>query len=201
MSVFKKWLKVIGGRTLWKVLGGFLSGVVVGAIILMVGLLLFAPQPNEPPPQPENSPGDVTIQLSQTYLSAVAAQNLNGTGISTPLGTLPLANARAQPQSGDQLTVTGDVVFPVTGARQVQVLLHPCVNAQDRPALMVTRVLLGDQPITSFVGSAIQQKIDAALTNFHSTIPNEHLARMQTTPDALLLIYTSGSSGSGQPAC
>jgi len=200
MSVFKKWLKVIGGRTLWKVLSGFLSGVVVGVVILVLGLILLAPEPNEPPPQQENSPGDVTIQLSQSYLSAVAAQNLNGTGIPTPLGSLPLENARAQPQSGDQLTVTGDVVFPVTGARQVQVLLHPCVASTGRPALKVTRVLLGDQPITSFVESSIQQKIDDALKNVNPSIPHEHLVRMRTTPDALLLIYSSGS-GTGQPAC
>jgi hypothetical protein len=200
MGVLKKWLKVIRGRTLWKVLAGFLSGVVVGMVLLLLGLILLAPEPNVPPPHQDNSPGDVAIQLSQDFLSAMASQNLNGFGIPTPFGTLPLQNVRAQPQSGDQLAITGDVDFPVTGSRQVLVALHPCVASSGRPAFKVTRVLLGDQPITDLVGQSIQDKVNKALGSFNPNIPHEHLARIQTTPNALVLIYSSSGSG-GQPAC
>ncbi|HEU5370228.1 MAG TPA: hypothetical protein VFU69_17280, partial [Ktedonobacterales bacterium] len=190
----------IDAKTLWALLVGFLPGVVAGAVLLLLGLILLAPEPNVPPPHEDNSPGDVAIQLSADFLSAAASQNLNGFGIPTPFGNLPLENVRAQPQSGDQLSVTGDVDFPLTGSRQVLVVMRPCVAASGRPAFVVTRVLLGDQPITDLVESAIQDKVNSSFSKFNFSIPHEHLSRIQTTPNALILIYTSSGSG-GQPAC
>lgn len=200
MNLFKRWSRRVSGRTLWHLLAGFLPGVVVGAVILVLGLILLAPEPNVPPPHDENSPGDVAIQLSQEFLSATAAQNLNGFGIPTPMGTLPLQHVRAQPQSGDQLSVIGDVDFPVTGPRQVLVAMRPCVAANGRPAFVVTRVLLGAQPITTLAGPSIQHQINNSFNNVNLSIPHEHLSRVQTSPNALILIYTSSGSG-GQPAC
>ncbi|HEY7349653.1 MAG TPA: hypothetical protein VH599_15160 [Ktedonobacterales bacterium] len=200
MGVLKKWLKALREITPWKALASFLSGVVVGAIVLILGLILLAPEPNVPPPHQDNSPGDVTIQLSQEFMSAAASKNLNGFGIPTPFGSLPLRNVRAQPQSGDQLSVTGDVEFPLTGSRQVLVAMRPCVASTGRPAFVVTRVLLGDQPITDLAGPSIQQRVNDAFKDFNPSIPNEHLSRVHTTPNALILIYASSGSG-GQPAC
>jgi hypothetical protein len=200
MNVLKKWLKRIDSRMLWSMLAGFLPGVVVGAVLLILGLILLAPEPNLPPPHEDDSPGDVAIQLSQEYLSAAASQNLNGFGIPTPFGTLPLGNVRAQPQSGDQLSIVGDVDFPLTGSRQVLVATRPCVASNGRPAFIVTRVLLGDQPITDVVGQSIQDQVNGSFKNFNLNIPHEHLSRIQTTPNALVLIYASSGSG-GQPAC
>ncbi len=201
MNGLRKWLKRINGEMVWSALAGFLPGVVVGAVLLLLGLILLAPEPNVPPPHDDNnSPGDVAIQLSQDFLSATAAQNLNGTGIPTPLGTLPLGDVRAQPQSGDQLSLLGNVDFQLAGSRQVLVVTRPCVAANDRPALIVTRVLLGDQPITNLVGQTIQDKINGSLQSYNVNIPGEHLSQIQTTPNALVLIYSSSGSG-GQPAC
>ncbi len=200
MSVVKKWLKVLRAMTPWKALASFLSGVVVGAAILILGLILLAPEPNVPPPHQDNSPGDVAIQLSEDFLSATASQNLNGFGIPTPFGTLPLENVRAQPQSGDQLSIIGDVEFPLTGPRQVLVVMRPCVASNGRPALIVTRVLLGDLDITGQVGQSIQNQVNNSFKNLNLSIPHEHLSRILTTPNALVLIYASSGSG-GQPAC
>lgn len=200
MNKLQKWLKRISGRTLWHMLLGFLPGVLVGAVVFILGLILLAPEPNVPPPHEENNPGDVAIQLSQAFLSATASQNLNGFGIPTPVGTLPLQHVRAQPQSGDQLSIIGDVTFPVTGSRQVLVAMRPCVTANGRPAFVVTRVLLGDQPITSLAGPSIQAQVNNSFKNVNLSIPHEHLSRVQTSPNALILIYTSSGSG-GQPAC
>lgn len=185
---------------LWNVLAGFLPGVLVGVGLLFFGLILLAPEPNVPPPHEDNSPGDVAIQLSQDFLSATASQNLNGFGIPTPFGTLPLGNVRAQPQSGDQLSFIGDVGFPVTGARQVLVVTHPCIDTNDHPELVVTRVLLGAQPITNLVGQSIQDRINNSFKSYNLSIPHEHLSQLYTTPNALVLIYSSSGSG-GQPAC
>src|SRR5579885_1085240 len=170
MKRLQKWLKRIDGKTLWALLVGFLPGVVAGMVLLLLGLILLAPEPNVPPPHENDSPGDVTIQLSQDFLSAAAAQNLNGLGIPTPFGNLPLENVRAQPQSGDQLSVTGDVEFPLTGSRQVLVVMRPCIAASGRPAFVVTRVLLGDQPITDLVGSSIQEKVNSSFSKFNFSI-------------------------------
>jgi hypothetical protein len=200
MHQIKKWLKLIDGKTLWAMLVGFLPGVVAGAVLLLLGLILLAPEPNVPPPHENDSPGDVTIQLSQDYLSAATSQNLNGFGIPTPFGNLPLENVRTQPQSGDQLSVTADVGFPLTGSRQVLVVMRPCVAANGRPAFVVTRVLLGDQPITDVAGPAIQEKVNSSFAAYNFSIPHEHLSRIQTTSNSLILIYSSSGSG-GQPAC
>jgi len=200
VDVLQKWLKRINSSMLWSAFAGFLPGVLVGAVLLFLGLILLAPEPNVPPPHEDNSPGGVAIQLSQDFLSATASQNLNGFGIPTPFGTLPLGNVRAQPQSGDQLSLIGDVGFPGTGSRQVLVVTQPCITSDDRPALVVTRVLLGDQPITNLVGQSIQDKINSSFKNFNLSIPHEHLSQLQTTPNALVLIYSSSGSG-GQPAC
>ncbi len=204
MGELKKWLKALRQALSkvppWTTLTSFLSGVVAGAMILTFGLILMAPEPNVPPPHQDNSPGDVAIQLSEEFLSATASQNLNGFGIPTPFGNLPLRNVRAQPQSGDQLLVTGDVEFPLTGPRQVLVAMRPCIASPGRPAFVVTRVLLGDLPITDQVGASIQNQVNNAVKNFNVTIPHEHLARIYTTPNALILIYASSGSG-GQPAC
>src|SRR5262245_18874319 len=108
MNLWRKRLRRINAKMLWAVLAGFLPGVVAGAVRLLLGLILLAPEPNVPPPHEDNSPGEVTIQLSQEFLSAMAAQNLNGVGIPTPFGVVPLEHVRAQPQSGDQLLLTGD---------------------------------------------------------------------------------------------
>jgi hypothetical protein len=200
MGSLKKLLAVIGGSTPLKVVAGFLPGVVAGMVIMILGLILLAPEPNVPPPYRDDDPGDVTIQISQSYLSAMAAQNLTGLGIPTPFGAFPLRDVRVQPQSGDQLLVTGGIDFPITGSRQVLVDLHPCVASSGRPTFVVTRVLLGGQPITALVGPSIQEKVNSSFKNFNLSIPHEHLSRIQTTSTALILIYASGSGG-GQPAC
>ena len=180
-------------------LAGFLPGVLVGGVITILGLILLSPVPNLPPPARDNSPGDVTIQLSQSFLNAVASQKLNGTGIPVPGGSVPLEGVKAQPQSGDQLVVTGNAELPLSSA-PVVVDLQPCVSSQGKPAFMVTQVKVGDMQITNQVGPSIQEMINSAFKDFSLSIPNEHLARVQTTPNAMILIYASGS-GPGQPAC
>ncbi len=200
MDVLKKWLKLIDAKMVWSALTGFLPGVVMGAVLLILGLVLLAPEPNVPPPHLDNSPGDVTIQLSQEFLSSIASAHLNGFGIPTPFGTLPLGHVRAQPQSGEQLSIIGDVEFPVTGSRQVLAVMRPCVANDGRPKFIVTRVLLGDLDITNQVGQSIQNQVNDATKGFNPNIPNEHLSRILTTPNALILIYSSSGSG-GQPAC
>jgi hypothetical protein len=200
MNVIKKWLKLIEAKMLWAALAGLLPGVVVGAVLLILGLILLAPEPNVPPPHLDNSPGDVTIQLSQEFLSNMASDHLNGFGVPTPFGTLPLGHVRAQPQSGEQLSVIGDVEIPITGSRQVLAVMRPCVATDGRPKFIVTRVSLGDLDITSQVGQSIQSQVNDATKSFNPNIPNEHLSRILTTPNALILIYSSSGSG-GQPAC
>ena len=200
MNVVKKWLKLIDTKTLWAVLTGFVPGVLLGVILLLLGLVLLAPEPNVPPPHVDNSPGDVTIQLSQEFLTSIASEHLSGFGIPTPFGTLPLKNVRAQPQSGDQLSVTGDVEFPITGSRQVLAVMRPCVASDGRPKFIVNRVLLGDQPITDLVGQSIQDQVNDATKNFNPNLPHQHLSRILTTSNAMILIYSSSGTG-GQPAC
>ncbi len=200
MNVVKKWLKLIDAKMLWTVLASFLPGVVIGAALLLLGLILLAPEPNVPPPHEDNTPGDVAIQLSQDFLSTMASDHLNGFSVPTPFGNVPLGNVRAQPQSGEQLSVLGDVEVPVTGSRQMLVEMRPCVTKDDRAAFIVTRVLLGDLPITDQVGQSIQNQVNDATKNLNVNIPHEHLSRIQTTPNALVLIYSSSGSG-GQPTC
>jgi len=197
--VVKRLLNVLNLKAIWMVLAGFLPGVVIGGVIAILGVFLLAPQPNLPPPEQDNSPGDVTIQLSQSFLNTIASQKVNGVGLPVP-GNPQLQNAHAQPRSGDQLLITGDVQIPITGTRQVMIDLQPCVSSKGKPAFMVTGVFLGGVDITGQAGQSVQESINNGFNGVNLNVPNEHLSRIQTTPNALILIYGSGS-GQGQPAC
>lgn len=195
----KKLLKKVKLRTIWTVLAGFLPGVLVGGVIAILGLFLFSPEPNIPPPAPDNAPGDVTIQLSRSYLNNEAAQKLQETGIPV-LGAI--GNVQTTLQSNAQLFIQGDVVVPLTGiTRQVMIYLQACVASNGKPALIVMDVRLGGQSLPGFVKQSVQDRITSSFSNVNLSIPNEHLARILTTSSAMILVYTSGSSGSGQPAC
>src|SRR5215472_12944963 len=97
----QKFLKLIPKRISWKVLAGLLSGAVIGSCIMLLGLALLAPTVNVPPPYPNDTPGDLTIRLSQGLLSSLAAQNVHEVPLG--IGSLPFVNVRAQPEPGDQL--------------------------------------------------------------------------------------------------
>ena len=197
----KKLLKRITLPMVWHVLAGFLPGVVIGLVIGIVGLFTLAPEPNQPPAYQDNSPGAITIQVAQSYLDMMTAQNVNGAQVPVPpFGSLPLTNAHAQTKAGDTLLITGQVTPPLGGARQVLVNLTPCITKQDRPNFDVVSVQAGGQDVTSLARPSIQQKLASVFQNLNVTIPNAHLARVLTTTSALVLIYSTSGSG-GLPAC
>ncbi|HEU5200199.1 MAG TPA: hypothetical protein VFU32_11210 [Ktedonobacterales bacterium] len=197
----KKLLKRITLSMIWHVLAGFLPGVVIGLVIGIVGLFTLSPEPNQPPAYQDNSPGAITIQVSQSYLDMMTAQNVNGAQVPVPpFGSLPLKNAHAQTKAGDTVLITGQVTPPLAGTRQVVVNLTPCITKQDRPNFDVVSVQAGGQDITSLARSAIQQKLASAFQNLNVAIPNAHLAHVLTSSSALVLIYSTSGSG-GQPAC
>lgn len=197
--MLKKLLSALNLKAIWTMLAGFLPGVLVGGVIAILGVFLLAPQPNLPAPQQDNSPGDVTIQLSQNFLNTVASQKIDGVAITTPLGSGQIENARAQPRSSDQLVITGDLELLV-GPSQMVINLQPCVSSKGKPAFQVKGVSLGGVDITGQVGQSVQDKINNSFSSVNLSIPNDHLARIQTTSSTLILIYGSGS-GQGQPAC
>jgi hypothetical protein len=197
----KKLLKRITLSMIWHMLAGFLPGVIVGLVIGIVGLFTLAPEPNQPPAYQDNSPGAITIQVSQSYLDMMTAQNVNGAQVPIPpFGSLPLKNAHAQTKAGDTVLITGQVTPPLAGTRQVVVNLTPCITRQDQPNFDVVSVQAGGQDITNLAKPAIQQKLATAFQNLNITIPNAHLARVLTSSSALVLIYSTGGSDR-QPAC
>ena len=197
----KKLLKRITLSMFWHMLAGFLPGVIVGLVIGIVGLFTLAPEPNQPPAYQDNSPGAITIQVSQSYLDMMTAQNVNGAQVPIPpFGSLPLKNAHAQTKAGDTVLITGQVTPPLAGTRQVVVNLTPCITRQDQPNFDVVSVQAGGQDITNLAKPAIQQKLATAFQNLNITIPNAHLARVLTSSSALVLIYSTGGSDR-QPAC
>jgi hypothetical protein len=193
----QKLLKLLIPLISWKVLAGLLSGAVIGACIMITGLALLAPTANVPPPHRDDTPGDLTIRLSQTLLSALAAQNVHEVPLG--IGALPFTNVRAQPEPGNQLFVIGEVTPLGLGTRRIQVSLRPCV-AQDRLAFVVTNVDAGGLPATDLTRESIQNSVNTATNALKPPIPNVHLARVTTTADAMILIYSTSGSG-GQPAC
>lgn len=198
----KKLFKRITLRMVWHVLAGFLPGVIVGLVIGIVGVFTLAPEPNQPPTYQDNSPGAITIQVAQSYLDMMTSQNVNGAQVPIPpFGSLPLTNAHAQTKAGDTVLITGQVTPPLAGTRQVVVNLAPCITRQDRPNFDVISVQAGGQDITSLARPSIQQKLASAFQNLNVTIPNAHLSHVLTTTSALVLIYSSSSGSSGQPAC
>lgn len=197
----KKFFKRITLGMVWHVLAGFLPGVVIGLVIGIVGVFTLAPEPNQPPAYQDNSPGAITIQVSQSYLDMMTAQNVNGAQVPVPpFGSLPLTNAHAQTKAGDTVLITGQVTPPLAGARQVVVNLAPCVTRQDRPNFDVISVQAGGQDVTNLARPSIQQKLASTFQSLNVAIPNAHLSRMLTTTNALVLIYSTSGSG-GQPAC
>ncbi len=197
-----KFVKRIRLKAIWLVLAGLLPGVIIGLVIGIFGLITLAPQVNLPPTQQDNSPGDVTVQVAQSYINAMTSQNMNGTTIPLPppLGPAPLENSHAQTEPGDQLLITAQMNPNLTGPRQVLIDLQPCVSSAGHPAFGVNRVLIGGQDFTTIAGPVIAQKIASSFPSISATIPHEHLSRIFTTSNALILIYSSSGSG-GQPAC
>jgi hypothetical protein len=190
-------LKLLPKRISWPVLAGLLSGGVIGSCIMLLGLVLLAPTTNIPPPHPNDTPGDLTIRLSQKLLSSLAAQNVTG----VPLGgfsTLPLNNVTAQPEPGDQLFVMGQVNLGLD-TRTIKVRMQPCV-ASGRLALVVTDIDAGGLQTTPLTRDTIQNDVNNATNSIKLPFKNLHLAQVLTTSDAMLLIYSSSGSG-GQPSC
>lgn len=193
----QKLLKVIIPFLSWRVLAGLLSGAVLGSCIMVLGLALLAPTANIPPPHRDDTPGDLTVRLSQPLLSALAAQNVHEVPLG--IGTLPFNNVRAQPEPGDQLFIIGEVTPLGLNTRRIQVSLRPCV-ANGRLAFVVTNVDAGGLPATDLTRESIQNSVNNATNSVKPPLPSVHLARVATTTDAMILIYSMTGSG-GQPAC
>ena len=193
-------LKRLRLKTVWLILAGLLPGVVIGLVIAIVGLITLAPAANLPPIVQDNSPGDVTVQLSQSFLDAMTRQHVNGTTLPPPFESAQIEDAQAYLVPGDQLIITGQIMSVLPDSSKVIVDLQPCVTSAGRPSFGVTRVMIGSMNATSTAGPMIQQRLNDSLKGVNPTIPGEHLSRMQTTQNELILIYTSGG-GSGQPAC
>jgi hypothetical protein len=204
-TLLVKQVKRLGQRirlkTIWLVMAGLLPGVIIGLVIGILGLITLAPEVNLPPAYQGDSPGDVTVQVAQSYINTMTSQNMNGTTIPLPppLGPAQLVNSHAQTVPGDQLLITAQMNPNLTGPRQVLIDLQPCVSS-GRPAFAVNRVLIGGQDFTTVAGPVIAQKIASSFPSISASIPHEHLSRIQTTQSALILIYSSSGSG-GQPAC
>ncbi len=195
--LLQKSLKLIKPFISWKVLAGLLSGGVIGACIMVLGLALLAPTANVPPPHRDDTPGDLTVRLSQPLLSSLAAQNVHEVPLG--IGSLPFNNVRAQPEPGDQLFVIGEVTPLGLDTRRIQVSLQPCV-ANGKLAFKVTNVDAGGLPATDLTSQSIQNSVNNATNALKPPIPSVHLARVATTADAMILIYSTSGSG-GQPAC
>jgi hypothetical protein len=193
----QRWLKLIPERVPWKVLAGLLSGGLLGACVMLLVLALLGPTANVPPPHRNDTPGDLTVRLSQGLLTSLAASNVQEVPLG--LGTLPLTGVRAQPAPGDLLYLTGQVTPLGLPARTITITTQPCV-ANGRLALVVTNVDAGGLPATALTRQSVQNDVNKATDAIKLPVPKTHLAQVVTTTDAMILIYSLTGSG-GQPGC
>ncbi len=138
-------------------------GLLLGIVLTLAGLVLFAPQPSTTPPATATEPYDAAITVGDTFLTSALSD-----GIAQAQLPVTLTNVHAHVETGNQLQVSGDMsglpIFFGAGPRRLTAELTLSVDSGQLQA-HINRASIGGldlpRPITAALESAINQKLSA----------------------------------------
>lgn len=159
-----------------------LVGVVIGvALFLVIGLFAVTP-----PTISQAAPGqdwDVTIEISDAFLSA--QMNRSDSGADQPV---QLSNAKAAAHADGTLTITGNVggssgggAAPSSGARlpintsaisvPVEIVMKPTAGQDGKLTVEIVKAQFGPLPVPSQVGKLLESPVNSQIAKAMNNEP------------------------------
>ncbi len=160
-----------------------LAGVLVGAFLFLV-LGLFAVSP---PTISQAAPGqdwDVTIEITDTFLSTQLNRSDGGGGGEQPV---KLTNAKAVARADGTLTITGNVggnansAAPSSGPRlpintsaisvPVEIVMRPTASQDGKLTVEIVKAQFGPLPVPNQIGKVLENPVNSQIAKTMNSQP------------------------------
>ena len=144
--------------------GGLLAGLILGALLMLVGLIAFAPRPQAAAPGSADPNGDLTITMDDAYLTQVL-----GSAISQSSLPISLSNVQAEIQPNNLVKISADT----SGAFPVGVPLTALTELSVQSGHLAMRIVsaqVGGLPLPAGVVSALEQQFNSRLMQAGSVL-------------------------------
>jgi hypothetical protein len=144
--------------------GGLLAGLIIGALLMLLGLIAFAPRLQTAAPGSADPNGDLTITMDDAYLTQVL-----GSAISQSSLPISLSNVQAEIQPNNQVKISADTsgAFPV--GVQLTALTQLSVQS-GHLAMRIASAQVGGLPLPAGVVSALEQQFNSRLMQASSVL-------------------------------
>lgn len=138
--------------------GGLVAGLIIGIVVTVFGLVVFAPQPRAATPNPAATAGDLTITMDDVYLTQVV-----NSAVSQASLPISLNNIQVEIQPNNQVTMSGHARTFVPGGSQLVAIAQ--IGAQSgAPTLHILSANIGGLTLPATVTRALELAINAQLS-------------------------------------
>lgn len=169
--------------------GGLIAGLIIGIVVTVFGLVVFAPQPQPATPNPASTAGDLSITMDDVYLTQVV-----NSAVSQASLPISLSNIQVEIQPNNQVKMSGHASTFVPGGSQMVATAQ--VGAQSgAPTLRILSASVGGLTLPATVTGALELAINAKLAEqTQALLPQGYVITGVSTTEHNLSIAISRQS-------
>lgn len=137
--------------------GGLVFGLVIGALLTILGLIALAPQPQPATPNPARTAGNLTITMDDVYLTQVV-----GSAVSQASLPISLSDVQVEILPDDRVKISGNARTLIPGTNQM-VATAQIETRSGTLALHILSAKIGGLTLPAAITSALERAINAKL--------------------------------------
>jgi hypothetical protein len=174
-------------RLAWWGCGGLVVGAVIGALVMLLALIAFAPRPQAASPGAGGQNGNLVINMDDTYLTTQVSA-----AISQAKLPIALSNIKAEILPGNQVKISADTdsAFPL-GAHLEAVAQVRIESGQ--LAMHLISAQIGGLPLPSAIASALERPMNERMQKVSAVLlpPGYVMTAISSTEHHLLMTISN----------
>lgn len=174
-------------RPAWWGCGGLAVGAVIGALVMLLALIAFAPRPQAASPGAGGQNGNLIINMDDTYLTTQVSA-----AISQAKLPIALSNIKAEILPGNQVKISADTAsaFPL-GAHLEAVAQVRIESGQ--LAMHLISAQIGGLPLPSAITSALERPMNERMQEVSAVLlpPGYVMTTISSTKHHLLMTISN----------
>jgi hypothetical protein len=181
-------VRSLAPRATWWGCGGLVVGAVIGALLMLLTLIAFAPRPQPASPGVGGQYGNLSINMDDTYLTRQVSAAVTQARL-----PITLSNVQTEILPGEQVKISADTTnsFPL-GAHLEAVAQLRIVSGQ--LAMHIISAQVGGLPLPASIASALERPMNQKMQQVSAYLlpPGYQITAISSSEHHLQMIISQG---------